>query len=86
MKYRKKLVEVEAHCFTYENMELKEVPPMWVVQAIDSGKIYRHHHKIYIRTLEGDMRVKEGDYIVKGVKDELYACEPNIFKLTYEAV
>lgn len=28
----------------------------------------------------------EGDYIIKGVKGEFYACKPDIFELTYERV
>jgi len=27
-----------------------------------------------------------GDYIIKGVKGELYHCKPDIFELTYELV
>lgn len=37
-----------------------------------------------IRTLEGDMIVSPGDWIIKGVKDELYPCKPDIFAATYE--
>jgi len=39
-----------------------------------------------IKTLEGTMRVENGDYIIKGVKGEFYPCKPDIFKLTYEEV
>jgi hypothetical protein len=41
---------------------------------------------LYIDTLEGDMLAKQGDYIIKGVADEFYACKPDIFALTYENV
>lgn len=40
---------------------------------------------IVIRTLEGDMRANEGDWIVKGVKGEFYPVKPDIFAATYEA-
>jgi hypothetical protein len=40
----------------------------------------------YIRTLEGNMYVMPGDWIIKGVKGEFYPCKPDIFELTYEAV
>lgn len=39
-----------------------------------------------IRTLEGTMRANEGDWIIKGVKGEIYPCKPDIFAATYEPV
>lgn len=39
-----------------------------------------------IRTLEGDVRVSPGDWIITGVKGEKYPCKPDIFEATYEAV
>lgn len=39
-----------------------------------------------IRTLEGIMSAQVGDYIIKGVKGELYPCKPDIFEATYDAV
>src|SRR5690606_17629678 len=38
----------------------------------------------FIGTLEGRMRVDIGDWIIKGVKGELYPCKPDIFDATYE--
>ena len=40
----------------------------------------------FIRTLEGDMTISKGDYIIKGVKGEFYPCKPDIFEATYEEV
>lgn len=37
-----------------------------------------------IGTLEGDINVSWDDYIIRGVKGELYACKPDIFEMTYE--
>lgn len=39
---------------------------------------------IIIHTLEGDMRASLGDYIIKGIKGELYPCKPDIFLATYD--
>lgn len=36
-----------------------------------------------IKTLEGEMKVSHGDYIIKGVKGEFYPCKPDIFEVTY---
>jgi len=39
-----------------------------------------------IRTLEGELIVSPGDWIIRGVKGELYPCKPDIFEATYEKV
>ena len=39
---------------------------------------------LYIETLEGDHLVREGDYVIKGIKGEFYPCKPEIFKELYE--
>ena len=36
-----------------------------------------------IKTLEGDMNVSNGDYIIKDIKGEFYPCKEDIFKKTY---
>jgi hypothetical protein len=38
----------------------------------------------FIDTLEGRMTFGPGDWIIKGVKGELYPCKPDIFDATYE--
>jgi len=37
----------------------------------------------YIKTLEGDHFISEGDYIIIGVQGERYPCKPDIFNKTY---
>jgi outer membrane protease len=37
----------------------------------------------HIETLEGEVRVRPGDWIITGVKDEHYPCKPDIFEMTY---
>lgn len=39
-----------------------------------------------ITTLEGTMTAQPGDWIIRGVKGELYPCKPDVFEATYEAV
>ena len=39
-----------------------------------------------IETLEGTHSANRGDYIIQGVKGELYPCKPDIFEMTYEEV
>ena len=39
---------------------------------------------LMIRTLEGDMKVSLGDYIIRGVQGEVYPIKESIFRETYE--
>ena len=45
-----------------------------------------HENKYYIRTLEGNHMIIEGDYVICGVAGEFYSCKPYIFEQTYEEV
>lgn len=39
-----------------------------------------------IKTLEGWMTVRQGDWVITGVKGEHYPCKSDIFAATYEPV
>jgi hypothetical protein len=41
---------------------------------------------LLIPTLEGLMLARQNDWLIKGVRGELYPCKPGIFEQTYEAV
>lgn len=41
---------------------------------------------VEIKTLEGVMIARPGDWIICGVKGEFYPCKADIFAATYEAV
>lgn len=89
-KYRKKPVEVEAIQWRPYEMLLKDVMDFMGVTG-DMAKegilsIGKDRVHLIIRTLEGDMTVSDGDYIIKGIKGEFYPCKPDIFEATYEAV
>ena len=45
-----------------------------------------YYGEMRIRTLEGEMTGRKGDWIIKGVKGEFYPCKPDIFEETYEKV
>ena len=85
MKYRKKPVEVEAVKFVPGEMLVD-----WLCNAVLEDLIDIHHMDdtscMYIKTLEGIMVAREGDYIIRGVKGEIYPCKPDIFEATYELV
>lgn len=93
MRYRKKPVEIEA--FKYDG-DLKNVfgeyyVPKWAIEAYEKGIMHYASKfddlpELFIDTLEGTHHVSVGDYVIRGVKGELYPCKPDIFEATYEAV
>jgi hypothetical protein len=52
---------------------------------VPPGEIRRGGDILYIGTLEGEMMARPGDWIIRGVKGEIYPCKPDIFAATYEA-
>lgn len=82
MKYRKKPVVIEAMQWTGEfdrNMSI-------FVGDKAAIKGTEEPFEMIIHTLEGDMTVSVGDYIIQGVNGELYPCKLDIFEKTYELV
>ena len=87
-KYRKKPVVIEA--VQWSDGKISEVTP-WIKEALhkmpqELGAITRIADKIIITTLEGEVTAINGDYIIKGIKGELYPCKPDIFNQTYDTV
>lgn len=87
MKYRKKPVVIEAYQIPPDDEQTREAPPGWLVRAlVQQSAVAVPQGGIDILTLEGTMRGDVGDWIIQGVKGELYPCKPDIFAATYEAV
>ena len=40
----------------------------------------------FIKTLEGNHLISDGDFIITGVKGERYPCKQDIFEMTYDKV
>lgn len=83
MKFRKKPVVIEA--VLWNGTQVSEVTE-WISDALHNDTIMRFGDKVIIKTLEGNMIANPGDYIIKGVKGELYPCKPDIFEQTYEPI
>ena len=47
---------------------------------------YQTKEDMVIKTLEGDMKAKKGDWIVTGVDGEQYPVKKEIFERTYEKI
>ncbi len=85
MKYRKKPVEVEAFRIGIDYI------PDWFMDKVTLkeatlSKNPKHETFAVIQTIEGVILANYGDYIIRGVKGEIYPCKPDIFEATYELV
>ena len=68
-------------------------PPDWITDAIgakegEPGSIWIEWSdgigRLMVGTLEGKHLASPGDWIIRGIKGELYPCKPDIFAATYE--
>lgn len=86
--YRKKPIEIEAFQYDGDLMDRNRFYyiPNWAIEAYEARIMYYDSGELYIKTLEGNHHVSVGDYVIKGVKGELYPCKPDIFEQTYEFV
>lgn len=78
--FRKKPVVIEAFRYGIDDR------PDWFCDMVTSNEIVTHETHCEIKTLEGVMSGQHGDFIIQGVKDEVYPCKPEIFEATYEPV
>ncbi|MEE9393430.1 MAG: hypothetical protein V3W41_13085 [Planctomycetota bacterium] len=93
-RFKKKPVTIEAFQMTEERRRVNEDWPPWLHDAwqkdrkepgalfpVELGSI---SCPLAIHTLEGEHAVDRDDWIIQGVKGELYPCKPDIFALTYD--
>lgn len=87
--YRKKVDIIEAFRWTGGPDQTED--PVWIVDAIKAGAVRFKGNgtpqvALLIDTLEGTHRADQGDFIIRGVKGEIYPCKPDIFEMTYDEV
>ena len=80
-KFRKKPVVIEAELYDGTPASVDRIMEMGGTHGINNSE-----DGLYIVTLEGIMRADRGDWIIQGVKKELYPCRNDIFLMTYEKV
>ena len=80
-KFRKKPVQIEA-------WQLPMLDAETIQFDEDPNIIFKRDGKMIVEaiisTLEGTMTASQGDWIIRGVKGELYPCKPDIFQATYD--
>ena len=58
--------------------------PEWFRVAYEKGDVLILPSAISVQTLEGPLHGRPDDWLICGVKGELYPCKPDIFEQTYE--
>jgi hypothetical protein len=88
-KFKKKPVVIDAirasEALDWAKCEWNKMPN-WLREAYDRGIAVFAPASILIKTLEGDHTAQRDDWIIRGIKGELYPCKPDIFDATYEAM
>jgi hypothetical protein len=60
--------------------------PVWLSDAIKKGSIVFDEDGVYVTTLEGTMFSGKEDWILCGIKGEIYPCRADIFEQTYDII
>lgn len=76
MKFRKKPIVIQAEQYLGGGLGAIRIPGVCLCGGCTA----------HIHTLEGIMNVSDGDWVITGVKGEMYPCKPDIFAATYEKV
>lgn len=94
--FRKKPIVIEAVQFASEpdrelvGFALGDEPEWYrvarTIDGTDEGSIAYRDGFLFIHTTEGVMRADYDDWIIRGIKGEIYPCKPDIFAATYEPV
>jgi hypothetical protein len=87
-RYRKLPVEIDAICWTGDNIIevmafMSPQEPIYV-NNLSHMNFTNADDIVGIQTLEGIVVASKGDWILRGVKGELYPYKPDIFAATYE--
>lgn len=79
--YVKKPVEVQAIEYTEEN---KTEIFNWFNRMNQDYGLQENSSSIFIPTLEGEMELTLGNYLICGIQNEFYPCKADIFEASYQ--
>jgi hypothetical protein len=87
-KYRSKPVVIEAKQYIGGNREviIEFVGESIIHTGIDDDGAEYELENMRIVTLEGEMMIRPGDYVIRGTAGEFYPCKAEIFAAKYEPV
>ena len=96
MQYVKRPIPIEA--FQWAGDLKQEGVPVWLTDAVKAevvsvwfanvadeqkGEFPRYSPVLRIKTPEGTMTAYYGDWVLRGVRGDIYPCKPDIFRETY---
>lgn len=84
MKYKSKPVVIEA--FQWGDFLNQGTFPDWFKLDLETMRVDLVLGSLFIKTLEGTMEARPGDWIIKGTEGEFYPCRDSVFKTKYELV
>lgn len=85
MRYRKRPIEVDAAQWdgTDDGFEalydFTEGKFCWWEETVYSGAVYDKLHDTWVK-------LRTGDWVIKGISGEVYPCDVEVFERTYELV
>lgn len=84
-KFMKKPVVIEAFCLGVDNI------PDWFMDRVSTNEIILRGERKDLRHAEistpvGIKQANKGDYVIRGIKGEIYPCKPDIFLAAYTLV
>ena len=91
-RFRKKPVVIEAMCWDGSAESAEQVLAWIDATATNEEPLAEYSDprdspaEFAIHTLEGRLTASPGDWIIRGVVGEFYACKPDVFADTYEPV
>ena len=86
-KYRKLPIVIDAYQLPPDDGQTRELPPPWLLKEIVEGGVWERGDAWSIKTNTGNVQLAHvGDWVIRGVEGEVYACPDSIFKATYEKV
>jgi hypothetical protein len=91
MKFKKKPIVIDAIRWTGKEADIGPILDWVKASSVDDGMVGGPGigyvpvlGTLDIPTLEGTMTAQPGDWIIKGIKGEVYLCKPDIFEAFYE--
>lgn len=85
MKYKSKVVEIEAIKFTGKDSYVAMCAE-WTMPFQSKSHFLDSGPQISIQTLEGPLFADVGHWIIKGTEGEFYPCKDSVFQRKYEEV
>lgn len=88
MKFKSKIVTIEAYQILDDTDVVERPTPKWITTNMIERKIIlvEADGGFSVLSREGWVKGKVGDWIIKGLEDEIYICKASVFKAKYEPI